>query len=163
MPLTRASKRVAAEEAEGGGKSKRARKPNQNSTAAFSANQPPIVRKTKRKRRDTTSESAEKDAEDILDVPTPKPLIKKSSGKTTTPEVIDIELSLIPSRPKPRLRPEFDPEALGDEPYRVSLTITTVLNGRRRTTIPIQHDFNDPLQATFAELRASIENNFIRP
>ncbi|KAH9203134.1 hypothetical protein DL95DRAFT_472676 [Leptodontidium sp. 2 PMI_412] len=163
MPSTRASERAAAEESEGGRKSKRARKPNSNSTAAFSANQPPIARKTKRKRRDTASEPAEKDAEDMPDIPTPKPLPKKSAGKRVTPDVIDVESSPIPSRPKPRPKPEFDPSALGDEPYRVSLTFTTVLNSRRRTTIPIQHDFNDPFQATFAELRASIENNFIRP
>ncbi|KAH6720582.1 hypothetical protein BKA61DRAFT_652001 [Leptodontidium sp. MPI-SDFR-AT-0119] len=128
MPSTRASERAAAEESEGGRKSKRARKPNPNSTAAFSANQPLIARKTKRKRRDTASEPAEKDAEDMPDIPTPKPLPKKSAGKRDTPDVIDVESSPIPSRPKLRPKPEFDPSALGDEPYRVSLTFTTVLN-----------------------------------
>ncbi|KAH9220806.1 hypothetical protein DL95DRAFT_403580 [Leptodontidium sp. 2 PMI_412] len=118
MPLTRASERTVAEESEGGGKSKRARKPNQNSTAAFSTNQLLIIQKTKRKRRDTTSKSTEKDTEDILNVLILKPLVKKSNRKTTTPEVIDVELSLIFSRLKPRPRPEFDPKALRDEPYK---------------------------------------------
>jgi len=137
MPSGRRSNRLASKPAEGELPVKRRPKPNSNTLASFTANQPPLSKGTTRKRPskrtiETPRASPEKDTPE-----TPTQTSPATAFSTPLPK--RIKTSAAPP-------PPFDPQAKRIEyPHKVALTITPSINGQALAAILKTIDINDPI------------------
>ncbi|KAF8859777.1 hypothetical protein BDZ45DRAFT_725111 [Acephala macrosclerotiorum] len=162
MPGERHSRRLAKKKPADEQLPPRARKENTRTLAAFSKNQPPIQKASKRKRRDTH--------EDIDDnTPrTPSKAPQKSdegpdySNAPTSP-TSHHNSSPLAQRPKPQIQQviPFNPNDKQDFLYYVSLKITLIINTVKKTIVFYSFDINDYDFMGLEELQVIISREFV--
>src|SRR6266536_2939499 len=168
MSSDRRSKRLLGEPPFAEQITKRPRKPNTHTLAAFSSEQPPI-RRGKRSKR-STSKPPE---------PTPAPIKKgkvpetpniippnelhSSSLLRSSPPISIQSSSPVPLRQKRGPSP-FDPSREGKLPHYVSILVTPVMDGKRKTDNVIPHsiDINNVDRADLDDLHANVYATYVK-
>jgi hypothetical protein len=142
MPPTRSSKRLANESPLGELPAKRRPKPNTNTLDAFSQNTTPFTRPKPPKKR----------AERPIPSSPPLPLSNLKKGSLRAPVEVSstpatsslatLNSTPIAKRPKPPPSP-FNPHNLGKKAYYVTLTITLIIETRRKNALARSININN--------------------
>jgi len=149
MAATRSSWRLKGASPPVTQSTKRARKVNTNTVAAFSKKQTPIQSRGVGKRKDPKTDERIKALkkvlaalDKILAAPFPPTKITKPSVE---PTALSTQVTPTKTRKKPETTPakaSFNPTIEGDHPYNISLIITTVIGNSRKLDVVLYQNYN---------------------
>jgi hypothetical protein len=170
MPPKRSSKRLLGEEPSAEKVTKRARKPNANTLDAFSTKQVPVRKQNTGKRKGTKLRKLPKDDLPPEKLPaTPIAISSTSGGLPGGPPAPSSPIQLTPvlARKRANAPPPsspFDPNNEGKIPHNVTLMITPIIDGSRKSDAGIctHLNINDIFRDDLETLNAYVYKKYVK-